>query len=95
VWGPYFFKEDDVTVKVTSDRYFAVLENFLRPTFYGLFDEHGAENVWLQQDGATAHTPRRSLGILREMFPGHVVTLCGDIGWQQSSPDLTPCDFFL
>jgi hypothetical protein len=38
---------------------------------------------------------RRSLGILREMFPGHVVSLCGDIGWPPRSPDLTPCDFFL
>jgi hypothetical protein len=31
VWGPYFFEEDDVTATVTSDRYCAMLENFLRP----------------------------------------------------------------
>jgi hypothetical protein len=40
-----------------------------------LFDEHGAENVFFQQDDATAHTSRRSLGILGEMFPAR-----GDIG---------------
>jgi hypothetical protein len=67
-----------------------MLENFLRPKLDNLFDEHGAENVWFQQDGATAHTSHRSLGILREMFPGH-----GDIGWPSRSPDLTPCNFFL
>jgi hypothetical protein len=54
-----------------------MLENFLRPKLDDLFDDHEAENVWFQQDGATAHTSRRSLGILREMFPGHVVSLRG------------------
>jgi hypothetical protein len=72
-----------------------MLENFLQPKLDDLFNEHGADNVWFQQDGATAHISRRSLGILREIFPGHVVSLCGDIGWPPRSPDLTPCDFFL
>jgi hypothetical protein len=85
----------DVSVTVTSDRYCAMLEHFLWPKFDDLFDEHGAENVWFQQDGPTAHTSNHSLGILREIFPGHVVSLRGDIGWPQSSPDLTSCDFFL
>jgi hypothetical protein len=52
VWGPYFFEEDDVTVTVTSDWYCTILENFLWPKLDDLFDGHGAENVWLQQDGA-------------------------------------------
>jgi hypothetical protein len=62
-----------VTVTVTSDRCCATHENSLQPKLDDLFDEHTAENVWLQQDGATAHTSRRLHGILREMFPGHVV----------------------
>jgi hypothetical protein len=66
-----------------------------RPKLDDLFDEHGAENVWFQQNGATAHKSRRSLGILRKMFPGHVVSLRGDIGWAPRSPHLTPCDLFL
>jgi hypothetical protein len=73
---------------VTSDRYCAMPENFLRPKLDDLFDEHGAENVWFQQDGAIAHTSRRSLGIFREMFPGHVVSLRSDIWWPPRSPDL-------
>ena len=32
--------------------------------------------------------------ILREMFPGRLISLCGDIGWPARSPDLNPCDFF-
>ena len=38
---------------------------------------------------------RRAMGILREMFPGHLISLRGDIGWPARSPDLNPCDFFL
>ncbi|CAI6359906.1 unnamed protein product [Macrosiphum euphorbiae] len=53
------------------------------------------KEVWFQQDGATAHTSRRSLTILREMFPGHLLSLRGDITWPPRSPDLSPCDFFL
>jgi hypothetical protein len=78
VWGANFFEEDDVTVTMTSDRYCAMLESFLRPKLDDLFDEHGAEDVWFQQDGAAACTSRRSPGMLREMLPG---------------PDLTPCDY--
>ena len=84
-----------MTVTVTSDRYCVMLQNFLQPKLHDLFEEHGVENVWFQQDGATDHTSRRSLGLLREMFPGHVVSLRGDIGWPPHSPDLSPCDLFL
>jgi hypothetical protein len=45
VWSPYFFEEGDFTVTVISDRYCAMLENFLRPKLGDLIDEHGAENV--------------------------------------------------
>jgi len=31
----------------------------------------------------------------RRMFPGHLISLHGDIGWPTRSPDLTPCDFIL
>jgi hypothetical protein len=72
--GPLLFEEDNVTVTITSDQYCAMLENFLHPKLDDLFDEHGAENARFQQEGATAHTSRRSLRILREMFPGHVVS---------------------
>ena len=92
VVGPYFSKEGGETVTVTSYRYCEMLENFLRPRLEE-FDD--SEDFWFQQDGDTAHTARRSLGILREMFPSRLISLWGDIGWPARSPDLTPCDFFL
>ena len=54
---------------------------------------HNMENVWFQQDGAIAHTFQRAMGILREMFSGHLISLRGDIRWSIRSPDLNPCDF--
>ena len=35
------------------------------------------------------------MGILREMFPGYLISLRGDIGWPDRSSDSNPCDFFL
>jgi hypothetical protein len=67
-----------------------MLEKFPWPKLDDIFDEHEAENVWFQQDSAAAHTCRRSLGILSEMFPGHVVSLRVDIRWLPRSPNLSP-----
>jgi hypothetical protein len=66
-----------------------------RPFCAPKLDDVDTEHVWFQRDGATAHTARRSLGVLKEMFPGHLISLRGDVGWPARSPDLSPCDFFL
>jgi len=75
VIGPYFFEEGGATVTVTSDQYIETLETFLRPKL----DDVDTEDVWFQQDRATAHTAPRSLRVLREMFPGHLISLRGDV----------------
>ncbi|GFU89536.1 uncharacterized protein TNCV_4802981 [Trichonephila clavipes] len=41
-----------------------VIETFLRPKLNQFLGDH-EEEIWLQQDGATAHTSRRQTGILR------------------------------
>ena len=95
VIGPYFFEEDGVTVTVNSERYVAMLQNYLQPRMEEIIENEGLGVVWFQQDGATAHTARISLNILRHMFPGRLVSLRGDLGWPARSPDLSICDFFL
>jgi hypothetical protein len=47
------------------------------------------EEMLFQQDGATAHTARTSMTVIRQMFPQHVVSLFGDVPWPPRSPDLT------
>jgi len=48
-----------------------------------------------QKDGATAHTANESMIIVRNMFPGHLISRFGDVLWPHRSPDLSKCDFFL
>ena len=77
---------------VNSDQYCEMQKTFLRQKLNMLYDMN---NVWFQQNGATAHTSRYAMGILRGMFPGYLISLHGDIGWPAHSPNLNSCDFFL
>ena len=95
VIGAYFFEEDRVTVTVNFEHYVAMLHNYLQARMEEIIENEGLGVVWFQQDGATAHTARISLNILRHMFPGRLVSLRGDLGWPARSPDLSICDFFL
>ena len=52
-----------------------------------------SSHTWFQQDGATAHTARASMNLLRENFPQKLISRFGDIPWPPRSPDLTPMDF--
>ena len=53
------------------------------------------ENTHFQQDGATSHTARISMNILRGLFPNRLISRYGDIHWPARSPDLSSCDYFL
>jgi len=78
--GPYFFEEEEgATVTVTSERYVEMLRNFLRPQLRILLVN--MEEMWFQQDGATAHTARASMTLVRQMFPQHVVSRFGNVPW--------------
>jgi hypothetical protein len=89
VIGPYVFEEEGVTVTVNSERYVAMLRNFLQPRMEETVEEKELGDVWFQQDGAAAHTPRNSMNVLGEIFPGRLVSLRGDVGWPARSPDLS------
>jgi transposase len=93
--GPYFFEnEHGATVTVNAERYIHMLNNFLRPQLRRR-RLHNVEHVYFQQDGATPHTARVSMDVVRRMFPGRVISRFGDIPWPPRSPDLSSCDFFL
>ena len=94
VIGPYFFEEGDTAAAINSDRYVKMLVKFLQPKLIDL-GLMTSGNLWFQQDGATAHTARKSMDVLRQMFPSRLLSLRGDIQWPARSPDLSPCDFFL
>jgi len=67
VLGPYFFEDNEgAAVTVTSERYVAMIRNFCEPELR----RRGIDlsSAWFQQAGATAHTSRASVSVLREMF---------------------------
>ena len=88
--GPYFFEEDGVTVTVNWERYIHTLNNFLRPELRRR--PINTRNVYFQQDGATAHAP---MNVLRNMFPGRLISRFGNVPCPPRSSDLSSCDFFL
>lgn len=95
--GPYFFEENGATVTVNSVRYVNMLRNFLRPELQRLRLRLRVtrNQMWFQQDGATAHTAADSMSVVKKMFPKHVISRFGDVHWPARSPDLSACDFFL
>ena len=64
-----------------------MLRNFLRPQLRSL--RVNMEEMWFQQDGATAHTAKASMTVVRQMFQQHVVSRFGDAPWPPRSPDLS------
>lgn len=68
----WLYEERDATVTVISDHYTHILENIQRPYPEHLKSEE--RNVWFHQDGITAHTARRSLIGLNEMFEDRLIS---------------------
>jgi hypothetical protein len=90
--GPYFFEDcEGKAVTVNSERYSKMLEDFFLPEIR----RNNLQNHWMQQDGATAHTARPSMDVLRREFPNRLISRFGDVNWPSRSPDLSPPDFFL
>ncbi|QQP53887.1 Transposable element Tc3 transposase [Caligus rogercresseyi] len=68
-----------------------MLEEFFLPRI----NELDQGDILFQQDGATAHTSRASMAVLREHFSERLISIRGDLEWPARSPDLSPCYFYL
>ena len=90
--GSFFFETPNgQTTTVNSERYGAILSEFFIPEF----DNMNLVNHFFQQDGATSHTTRVNMSILRDRFPRQVISRFGDVELPARSPDLSllifPC----
>ncbi|GFW89342.1 putative DD41D transposase [Trichonephila clavipes] len=87
-----FFKNDEGhNVTVNVDRYRAMITNFLIPEL----NNHDVQERWFQQDGATCHTARASIDLLKDTFGDRLISRFGHVNWPPRSCDLTPLDYFL
>ncbi|GFW28736.1 putative LOC100569746 [Trichonephila clavipes] len=90
--GPYFFKNDEGhNVTVNGDRYRAMMTNFFIPEL----NNHDVQELWFQQDGATCHTARATIDLLKDTFGDGLISRFGRVNWPPRSCDLTPLDYFL
>ncbi|GFT88499.1 putative transposable element [Trichonephila clavipes] len=90
--GPYFFKTDEGhNVTVNGDRYRAMITNCLIPELNNL----DVQELWFQQDGATCHTARATIDLLKDTFCDRLISRFGPVNWPPRSCDLTPLDYFL
>ncbi|GFV42900.1 putative DD41D transposase [Trichonephila clavipes] len=63
--GPYFFKNDEGhNVTVNGDRYRSMITNFFIPEL----NNHDVQELWFQQDGATCHTARATIDLLKDVW---------------------------
>ncbi|GFX57554.1 uncharacterized protein TNCV_1272011 [Trichonephila clavipes] len=53
------------------------------------------KELWFQQDGATCHTARATIDLLKDTFGGHLISRFGPVNWPPRSCDFTPLDYFM
>ncbi|GFS60439.1 uncharacterized protein TNCV_946951 [Trichonephila clavipes] len=74
--GPYFFKNDGGhNVTVNGDRYRAMITNFFIPEL----NNHDVQELWFQQDGATCHTARATIDLLKDTFGDRLISRFGPV----------------
>ncbi|GFV46751.1 DUF4817 domain-containing protein [Trichonephila clavipes] len=90
--GPYFFKNDEGhNVTVNGDRYRAMITNVFIPEL----NNQDVQELWFQQDGATCHTARATIDLLKDTFGDRLISRFRPVNWPPRSCDLTPLDYFL
>ncbi|GFX13153.1 putative DD41D transposase [Trichonephila clavipes] len=64
---------------------------------YGLVESFfkNDEGHNFQQDGATCHTARATIDLLKDTFGDRLISRFGPVNWPPRSCDLTPLDYFL
>ncbi|GFU07362.1 uncharacterized protein TNCV_2130711 [Trichonephila clavipes] len=68
-----------------------MITNFFIPEL----NNHDVQELWFQQDGATCHTARATIDLLKGTFGDRLISRFGPVNWPPRSCDLTPLDYFL
>ncbi|GFW85595.1 uncharacterized protein TNCV_852471 [Trichonephila clavipes] len=63
-WSVLLQKDEGHNVTVNGDRYRAMITNFFIPEL----NNYDVQELWFQQDGATCHTARATIDLLKDTF---------------------------
>ncbi|GFX24980.1 uncharacterized protein TNCV_1279161 [Trichonephila clavipes] len=98
LWAGEIFKNDEGhNVTVNGDieryngRYRAMITNFFIPEW----NNHDVQELWFQQDGATCHTARATIDLLKDTFGDRLISRFGPVNWPPRSCNLILLDYFL
>ncbi|GFW44579.1 uncharacterized protein TNCV_4481251 [Trichonephila clavipes] len=81
IWDKYFLEKE----KNESHDYYFIPE----------LNNHDVQELWFQQDGATCHTDRATIDLLKDTLGDRLISRFGPVNWPPRSCDLTPLDYFL
>ncbi|GFU84741.1 transposable element Tc3 transposase [Trichonephila clavipes] len=68
-----------------------MITNFFIPEL----NNHDVQELWFQQDGATCHTARATIDLLKDTFGDRLILRFGPVIWPPRSCNLTQLDYFL
>ncbi|GFY15773.1 transposable element Tc3 transposase [Trichonephila clavipes] len=68
-----------------------MITNFFIPEL----NNHDVQELWFQQDGATCHTARATIDLVKDTLGDRLISRFGPVKWPPRSCDLTPLDYFL
>ncbi|GFT58407.1 putative transposable element [Trichonephila clavipes] len=68
-----------------------MITNFFIPEL----NNHDVQELWFQLDGATCHTARAAIDLLKDTFGDRLISRFGHVNWPPRFCDLTPLDYFL
>ncbi|GFX48247.1 putative transposable element [Trichonephila clavipes] len=83
--------DEGYNITVNGDRYRTMITNFFIPEL----NNHDVQELWFQKDGATCHTARATIDLLKDTFGDRLISRFGPVNWPPRSCDLTPLDCFL
>ncbi|GFT79571.1 mariner Mos1 transposase [Trichonephila clavipes] len=79
----------------SDEAHFWLVEWLRQQTKLPHLSEANPQELWLQQDGATCHTARATIDLLKDTFDDRLISHFGPVNWPPRSCDLTPIDYFL
>ncbi|GFX38647.1 putative DD41D transposase [Trichonephila clavipes] len=90
-WLNGYVNKQNCRIWTEANPQVAIFTNFFIPEL----NNHDVQELWFQQDGATCHTARAIIDLLKDTFGDRLISCFGPVNWPPRSCDLTPLDYFL
>ncbi|GFT46371.1 transposable element Tc3 transposase [Trichonephila clavipes] len=93
IWSeanPHVYVETPLHPEKLTGALYGLVESFFKND-----EGHTTLQSMFQQDGATCHTARATIDLLKDTFGDRLISRFGPVNWPPRSCDLTPLDYFL